>query len=114
MGLAGGCVIIPNGYPWIVSFFLLMILFVLARHHVGTRYNTALTVAEDPLLVYWAHSDDPDQDITVEKIQDCKFITLHLRNGTKLEVDIPQQTMPDLIAWLRKKNPSIKLGAYDS
>ena len=115
---------IPARRPWAAAIFLVGIFAALGRAHVRKRHIAARKVAFDPWLVYWAHPilglrKDPRDPRPVgvfssEPILDCTVLTLHLRDGTHCEVSLPNPEMHAFLAWLREKNPTARLGAYDA
>lgn len=104
--------LIPGGHSWAVAAIFASILSYVAFGHVRKGLFLAWTVSENPQLVYWAQPN-----IVVEKVSpdliDFKFLTLHLRNGQRLEVHLPAPEMSRFIVWLSKRNPSIRWGPYD-
>ena len=104
----------PGCRSWAAVCFLVALLFGLARNQVRGRYISARKVSETPQIVYWAHPTRPFEPRSNETIGECKLLMLHLQDGTQLEVDLPPAEMCRLIDWLTEKNPSIRLGVYDS
>jgi hypothetical protein len=103
----------PGCRPWVVAAVLASILFYLALSLVRKGISLAWNVSEKPQLVYWAQPSTLSEKFSPDLI-DFKFLTLHLRNGRQLEVHLPPTEMRELITWLKDRNPSVRLGPYDS
>ena len=103
-------------YPaWVVAGIFAYGLFTVGSHHVRNWYVSARKVSENPQLVYWAHPTTVRQHLSSDSIQNCRLLTLHLRDGTQFEVgaQMSQKEMRSFIAWLSESNPSIRWGFYD-
>jgi len=111
---AGVTLVTPGRRCWAVSGLLMGILSGLAARQVRERYISARKVSENPQVVYWAHPTRPFVRFSSEKVEECKLLTLHLKDGTQLEVDLPPEDMGTFIAWLKESNPFIRWGPYEN
>ena len=103
----------PGCRSWAASSFLAALLFGLARNHIRGRYFSARKVSENPEIVYWGHATTRFEHFSSEEIKGCRILTLHLRDGTQLEIDLPPAEMCNFVAWLRIQNLSMRWGSYD-
>jgi hypothetical protein len=121
LGCACAALIFHWGISWAITAFILGLVcrltFLLS---VGRRYISAWKVAENPQIVYWAHSLDGQGRAIVEPVAESKNIRLHLKDGTQLAVEAVRGTgtsheqLREIISWLRQCNPSIRWGDYDN
>jgi hypothetical protein len=112
-GLSGWALVSPGRRYLAIPGLSAAVLFVLAGTLVRRRYSSALKVAQNPQLVYWAHPIDRTGHIASNSLDDCRDLSLHLRDGRQFEVDLPSQDMRSFVAWLKEQNPSVRLGSYD-
>ncbi len=123
-GCAGGAFIAGMGFhgwiPWaIVAFIMSLVCRLTALLPVGRKYISAWKVAENPQIVYWAHSLDGQGRAVDESVTESKNIRLHLKDGTQLAIEavrgtgISQEQLREVISWLRQRNASIRWGNYD-
>jgi hypothetical protein len=113
IGCTGAALLVPGFRCWAVAGFLASMLFMLGWIHARARYLSAWVVCDRPQLVYWAHpTQAKDNRISEEAIDDCKLLTLHLRDGTQFQARLSAEEMRSFIAWLIEQNPSIIWGAY--
>jgi len=113
VAFGGVMLVTPGRRCWAVVGLLMGILSGLAGRHVRERYISVRKVSENPQIVYWAHPSRPFERLSNEKIEECKQLILHLKDGTQVEVDLPPAEMGEFIAWLKENNPSIRWGPYD-
>src|SRR5580698_10568023 len=106
----GVALTIPGYRAWAVASILAYGLFSVGLHHVRGWYVSARKVSENPQLVYWAHPTAVRQHLSSAAIQNCKLLTLHLRDGTQFEVGarMSQKEIRSFIAWLSESNSSIR------
>jgi hypothetical protein len=100
-------------WGWTVAAFTVGVQCMMGMRHVGERYVAASKASENPQIIYWAHPSTPHEHLSDDAMDDCKLITLHLRDGHQFEVGLPSEEMRDFIAWLKERNPSIRWGKYD-
>ena len=100
-------------YSWALLAFLATVGCSLLLVHVGGRGVSAWKVSTNPKIVYWAHSTTRDEKKFDAPIADCPHVTLHLRDGTHLDIDLAPADMRIFVAWLTEHNPSIRCGRYD-
>jgi len=117
LGCGCAAVIFHWGISWVITAFnvsLVCRLTVLLS--VGRKYISAWKVAENPQIVYWAHSLDGQGRAIDTPVSESKNIILHLKDGTPLEVEAvrgtgtSQEQLREIISWLRQRNPSIRWG----
>lgn len=109
------CMVSRNHGAWIVTAWLLATCLLLAYRHVRIRHYLALQVSQHPDLVFWAHASSRHGPCPDAEISESQLIVLHLRNGHQLEAGGLQAADTRILhSWLREKNPSIRLGQYDS
>lgn len=111
------CVAIPfpGGLPWAIAAFFVSLLFVVLWVHVRGRGLEAFKVSENPKLVYWAHpTGSSDGLVSIEAVERCTLLTLHLRDGSHFQARLSRDEMDRFILWLKERNPSIRWGFYDS
>jgi hypothetical protein len=120
-GCAGGALFFHGGIPWAVTAFVLSVACKLtAALHIGRRYICAWKVAENPQIVYWAHSADGHEQAIDRLVTESLSITLHLNDGTQLDVSAVRGTgtsqaeLQDIVSWLMKKNPSMRWGVFNN
>jgi hypothetical protein len=105
--------LILSAFLWAALAFLLVMACVLLGIHVSRRYLVAWKVATNPQWVYWAHAT-PGFDRSLDApLSDCSHLTLHLRDGSFLQIDLPPISINELVAWLTEHNPSVRCGRYD-
>jgi hypothetical protein len=114
-GLLPNLILLSNAsisWGWVFAVLLLGLIAFLAWSHARKQFFMARLVAEDPMIVYWAHAagrQGPDLETSVDN---CSSLTLHLRVGRQLDVQLPVPQMRELNAWLSEKNPDIRWGHY--
>jgi hypothetical protein len=99
--------------PWVALYFVAVVISYVSIGHVRKRAIAATKVSQDPQIVYWAHPSTPHEPLSSNSIHECTILTLHLRDGTQLEVNLPLKQMNDFIAWLKEHNSTIRWGPYD-
>ncbi len=105
--------LILNAWPWSLLAFLVVIACVLLGIHVSRRYLVAWKVSTNPQWVYWAHAT-PGFDHSLDApLSDCPHVTLHLRDGSHLDIDLTPPHMREFVAWLSEHNPTLRCGRYD-
>jgi hypothetical protein len=104
-----------GSYSWALLAFLVAVsCSLLLQLVLGRRYAGVWKVSTDPKVVYWAHPT-PGFDKSIDApISECRHITLHLRDGTYVEIDLTVSQMKEFVAWLTEHNPSIRCGRYDN
>jgi len=123
-GCAGGAIfagLFFHGWiPWAIAAFIMgLVCRLTVLLSVGRKYISAWKVAENPQIVYWAHSLDGQGRAVGKPVTESKNIRLHLKDGTQLEVEAvrgtgtSQEQLREIISWLRQRNPSIRWGDYD-
>ncbi len=104
--------------PWAVTAFVVSILFYWSWCHVRKRSITALRIAENPQLVYWAYPFNGPQPFASvdsrERSDVPTCVQLHLRDGTDLDIRLPKAQMQAVLSELLVRNASVRLGAYDN
>ena len=120
LGCACGALIFHWGFSWVIAAFIMSLVCRLTvLLSVGRKYISAWKVAENPQIVYWAHSLDGQGRAIDKHVKESKNIRLHLKDGTQLEVEAvrgtgtSQEQLREIISWLRQRNPSIRWGDYD-
>jgi hypothetical protein len=125
-GLAGGAffagTILHAWGFWVLAVFL-FVLSLVCRLTVllsaGRKYISALKAAENPQIVYWAHSLDGQGRATDKIVTESRNVRFHLKDGTLFEVEAvrgtgtSQEELREVISWFRQHNPSIRWGDYD-
>lgn len=110
----GLALVVPEYPCWSVSAFLGALLFSMGARIVHQRYTVALKVCENPKAVFWVHPTRiEDSLLSEETLTACNIATLHLCDGSRLEINLRPAEMKTFVAWLKEQNPSIKLGSYD-
>jgi hypothetical protein len=105
--------LILNAWLWSLLAFLTVIACVLLGIHVSRRYLAAWKVSTNPQWVYWVHAT-PGFDRSLDApIADCSHLTLHLRDGSFLQIDLPPNSINELVVWLVEHNPTLRCGPYD-
>lgn len=99
--------------PWAALSFVASIIFLLGFVHVQKRARAAVKVSRDPQIVYWAHPSTAHEPLASNSIHECKILTLHLRDATQLEVNLPLEQVHSFVAWLKEHNSTIRWGSYD-
>ena len=99
--------------PWAALSFVASIIFFVGFNNVRKRAKAAEKVSRDPQIVYWAHPSTGHEPLSGNSIHECRILTLHLRDATQLEVNLPLKQMHSFIAWLKEKNSTIRWGFYD-
>src|SRR3990172_5107491 len=119
----GVALFVPGGRPWAVIAFIAGVMFYLWSANLRKMNEAAYMISENPEVVYWAHPMGQHQPLSDDSIDDytCPnpmlrrtFLRLHLRDGTQFEFGLPPAEMRRLVTWLRERNPSVRLGAYDN
>lgn len=100
-------------YGWSAAAFLASACIMFAILSVNKRFSLAAELSSNPLIVYWVHPSNQNSPYADQLPIECSTIKLHLRNGCDLEVDLPLKDMREFLAWLRKQNPSIRVGPYE-
>lgn len=109
-----GFALVTDGLrPWAAVSFMASIIFLLGFIHVQKRGIAAWKVSQDPQIVYWAHPSTAHEPLSSNSILECRILTLHLRDATQLEVNLPLEQMHSFIAWLKEHNSTIRWGSYD-
>ena len=104
-----------GSFPWAIAAFLASLIFTLGWVLTRQKCIIAWTLSKNPQLVYWAHPTRAKDDrVSDDPINDCKLLTLHLRDGTQFQARLSMEEMRSFITWLRERNPSVRLGAYDN
>lgn len=111
---AAAACFVPGGPPWAVAAFLAGIMLHLVSDHIRRRNAGAWTVSVLPEIVYWAHPTCATQPVSGEPVEDCRFLLLHLRDGTQFEVHLLPSEMRSFVSWLSERNPSVRWGEYDA
>ena len=108
------------GISWAISAFIMSLVCRLTLVlSVGRKYVSAWKVAENPEIVYWAHSLDGQGRAIDKPLSESKNVRLHLKDGTQLEVEAvrgtgtTQDQLREVISWLSRCSPSTRLGNYD-
>lgn len=120
LGCACATLIFHWGISWAITAFIMSLVCRLTvLLSVGRQYISAWKVAENPQIVYWAHSLDGQGRAIDTLVTESKNIRLHLKDGTQLAVEavrgtgISQEQLREIISWLQQRNPSIRWGNYD-
>ena len=120
LGCACGALIFHWGISWAIAAFIMGLVCRLSVVlSVGRKYISAWKVAENPQIIYWAHSLDGQGRAIDKPVTESKNIRLHLKDGTQLEVaavrgtGTSQEQLREIISWLRQRNPSIRWGNFD-
>lgn len=114
IGLTGLALLLPEHRYLAIGIFPLAILFALGMEHVSKRHISAWKVSKDPNLVYWVHPTSKHESAINDSMEDCKSLTLHLRDGCQFEVDLPPSDIRTFLAWLKEENPAVRWGNYDA
>lgn len=113
MGLSALAFAIPEYRHWTIICFLLSVIFAVAMNHVSKRHISAWKVSDNPKLVYWAYPTTNDGSFSNFAQEKYKGVTLHLRDGCQLDVDLPPKELQAFLNWLKEENHSIRWGNYD-
>ena len=120
LGCACAALIFHWGISWAIAAFIMSLVCRLTvLLSVGRQYISAWKVAENPHIVYWAHSLDGQGRAIDKTVTESKNIRLHLKDGTQLAVEAvrgtgtSQEQLLEIISWLQQQNPSIRWGNYD-
>ena len=108
------------GISWAIAAFIMSLVCRLTVVlSVGRKYISAWKAAENPEVIYWAHSLDGQGRAVDQPVSDSNNIRLHLKDGTQFELESVRGTgtsseqLQEVISWLRQRNPSIRWGNYD-
>jgi hypothetical protein len=104
----GGLVFIPGYRSWAVVAFIAGVHFYIGWTVAARKIKSASCVSENPQHVYWVRATT----IQPPNFSDT-FITLHLRDGSELEVGLSKDQIRRLVDWLAERNPSLRVGAFD-
>jgi hypothetical protein len=125
-GLAGGAffagIILHAWGFWVLAIFLFFLslacrLTVLVS--IGRKHISAWKAAENPQIIYWAHSLDGQGRATDKIVTESRNVRFHLKDGTQFEVEAvlgtgtSQEELREVISWFRQRNSSIRWGNYD-
>ena len=69
-------------------------------------------ISIEPRLVYWAQTCRPLIRSRIIKYE--AVLTLFSRTGQSLQVAISRKQMVNVVAWFRRQNADIRIGAYDT
>lgn len=77
------------------------------------KMRLAYRVSIEPRLAYWAH---PQRSLIRSRLIKYRpdLLTLHSRTGQSLEVAMSHEQMTIVLGWLRRQNPDIRVGDYDT
>jgi hypothetical protein len=96
---------------------MLGVVFLVAIRHAGVRYFGAYKVCTQTEIVYWIHPTKALIDVSDGAVsgtmEDSNLFVLHLRDGTQLELSIPSEDVGSFVIWLKKHNPSVRVGNYE-
>ena len=110
VGWAGQTLVASGNRAWAVAAFFAAMLSGLGFQHVRKGFIVAKRVSANPKIVYWAHSSGLRLPLSTKS---QNFFILHLRDGSQLEVLLPEAEMTKFIDWLKEQNPSVRMGPYD-
>jgi hypothetical protein len=120
IGCACASLIFHWGISWAITAFILSLVCRLTvLLSIGRKYISAWKAAENPQIVYWAHSLHGQGRATDKIVTESKNVRLHLKDGTQFEVEAvrgtgtSQEQLQEVISWFRQRNPSIRWGDYD-
>jgi hypothetical protein len=99
--------------PLIIGTIVWFIFFRVFAMLSYQKMILAHRISAEPRLVYWAHPCRPLIRSRIFRYYEI-FLTLHSRSGQSLEVPMSRQEAINVISWLKRLNPDIRIGLYDS
>lgn len=96
-----------------VTLFFASFVIMFGGFHVNARRDPALKVSRNPKLVFWAYPSNPSGEVKKTPPEKWDHIGLHLRDGSKVLVDMSPMQMEEFAGWLSEQNPDIRWGDYD-
>jgi hypothetical protein len=88
------------------------VLTRLALLQVRRRHVLGCWIAENPGLVYWAHASWEGL-LRDESPETCRELSLHLRTGPQLAINLSPPDMARFVVWLRSQSPAMRWGTYE-
>lgn len=120
IGCACASLLFHWGISWAIAAFILSLVCRLTvLLSIGQKYISAWKAAENPHIIYWAHSLDRQGRATDKIVTESKNVRFHLKDGTQFEVEAvrgtgtSQEELCEVISWFRQRHSSIRWGSYD-
>ena len=99
-----------HSLSWAIASFLASLLFIIGWVLMRQKCNAAWKISNNPQMVYWAHSRALPPRIARYVMKDYRVLTLHLRDGVQLDVNLPLHDLSKFSSWISERNPSVRWG----
>lgn len=114
LGVGLALVAYPSARGWGVACLVAVAVFVIGNVHLLQTYSSAFNVCQQRGIVYWVHGASRRGDLVPDAPGHWRRVVIHLRDGTQCGVGLPQAEVIGFIDWLRERNPTMRIGSFDT